>query len=101
MAIRQWEDVGSVFLPSNLSTHTGVGLRLKTSAKRILDSDYVSRSREDRKHHKAQMKKVATPGRTQSVTPKYNSKRTQRKAQAHKMLKKRKQDVAEDVAKIT
>ena len=42
------KDMHLVFLSSNLSTHTGVGLRLKTSAKRILDSDYVSRSREDR-----------------------------------------------------
>ena len=47
------------------------------------------------------MKKVATPGRRQSATPKYNSKRTKRKTKAHKMLKKRKEDVAEDVAKMT
>ena len=46
------KDMHLVFLSSNLSTHTGVGLRLKTSAKRImLDSDYVNGSREDRNRH--------------------------------------------------
>ena len=38
---------------------------------------------------------------TQGTPTEYNSKRTKRKAKAHKMLKKRKEDVAEDVAKIT
>ena len=36
---------------------------------------------------------------TQGTPTEYNSKRTKRKAKAHKMLKKSKEDVAEDVAK--
>ena len=37
----------------------------------------------------------------QGTPTEYNSKRTKRKAKAHKMPKKRKEDVAEDVAEVT